>query len=130
MKGNSMKKILISSLVFLFLAGCSKSDTVLFCEGVDMEGKGVNCGKKFSTGDLTGVIKQSKPFETDLLEVKVYRIEKNKKTVEKNIRLKVERDKSIANTPLSFYNSGRYVVELYKESGKIAEGELEVTDNY
>ena len=112
------------------MAGCSKKDAVSFCEGVDVEGKGVNCGKKFTTGDLTGVIKQGKPFEADSLEMKVLRIEKNKKIPEKNVHLKVERDKSIASTPLSFYNNGKYVVEIYKDDAKIAEGEIEVTDVY
>jgi len=125
-----MKKLFICSVVVLLMAGCSKNDTIQFCEGVDMEGKGVNCGKKFTTGDLTGVIKQRKPFETEMLDVKILRIEKNSKIVEKTIHLKVERDKSIANAPLSFYNSGKYIVELFRDKDKIAEGEVEVTDVY
>ena len=127
---NNVKKVIISSLIGLSLIGCGKSDAVLFCEGVDVEGKGVACGKKFTTGDLTGVIKQSKPFETELVDVKVIRIEKNSKIVEKTIYLTVERDKKTASTPLSFYNSGKYVVELYRDKDKIAEGEIEVTDVY
>jgi len=123
-----MKKIFISSLIFLAMTGCSKNDTIQFCEGVDMEGKGVTCGKKFTTGDLTGVIKQSKPFDAEMLDVKVIRIEKNSKIVEKTIHLKVERDKSIASTPLSFYNTGSYVVELFRDKDKIAEGAVEITD--
>lgn len=110
------------------MAGCSKNDTILFCEGVDMDGKGVNCGKKFTTGDLTGVIKQSKPFETEMLDVKVIRLEKSSKIVEKTIHLKVERDKSMTSIPLSFYNTGKYQVELYRDDSKIAEGAVEVTD--
>ncbi len=112
------------------MIGCSKKDGIQFCEGVDMEGKGVNCGKKFTTGDLTGVIKQSKPFETEMLDVKIIRLEKSSKIVEKTIHLKVERDGSTASTPLSFYNSGNYVVELYKENDKLAEGSIVVTDVY
>jgi cytochrome c556 len=123
-----MKKIFISSLIFLAITGCSKNDTIQFCEGVDMDGKGVNCGKKFTTGDLTGVIKQSKPFEAEMLDVKVIRIEKNSKIVEKTIHLKVERDRNIASTPLSFYNTGKYVVEIYKDKDKLGESEIEVTD--
>lgn len=123
-----MKKIFIYSVICVLMAGCSKSDAVKFCEGVDIDGKGVSCGKKFTTGDLTGVIKQSKPFETELLDLKVMRIEKNSKIVEKIIHLKVERDKSTANTPLSFYNSGQYVVELFKDNEKLGEGKIEVTD--
>ncbi|HNX24186.1 MAG TPA: hypothetical protein PKG60_09050 [Spirochaetota bacterium] len=125
-----MKKIFISSLICLTMIGCSKNDAIQFCEGVDMEGKGVNCGKKFTTGDLTGVIKQSKPFETEMLEVKITRIEKNSKIVEKTIHLPVERDKKTASTPLSFYNSGKYVVELFRDNDKLAEGAIEVTDIY
>jgi len=127
---NDMKKIFISSLICLTMIGCSKNDAVQFCEGVDMDGKGVNCGKKFTTGDLTGVIKQKKPFETEMLDVKVTRIEKNSKIVEKTIHLKVERDKSMSSTPLSFYNSGKYVVELYRDKDKLGEGTVEVTDIY
>lgn len=125
-----MKKIFISLLICLAITGCSKNDTIQFCEGVDMEGKGVNCGKKFTTGELTGVIKQSKPFETEMVDVKIIRIEKSSKIIEKTIHLKVERDKAIASTPLPFYNSGKYVVELYRENDKLAEGEIEVTDVY
>jgi len=127
---NNMKKIFIGAIICLTMIGCSKNDTIQFCEGVDMDGKGVNCGKKFTTGDLTGVIKQSKPFETEMLEVKVIRIEKNSKILEKTVHLTVERDKTIASTPLSFYNSGKYVVELYRDKDKIAEGAIEVTDVY
>lgn len=125
-----MKKVIILSLVCLLAAGCSKNSAIQFCEGVDMEGKGVNCGKKFTTGDLTGVIRQSKPFETEMLDLKVIRMEKSSKITEKTIHLKVERDKSTANTPLSFYNSGKYVVELYRDDTKLGESEIEVADVY
>jgi len=125
-----MKNIFICVLVCLTMIGCSKNQAVQFCEGVDIDGKGVNCGKKFTTGDLTGVIKQSKPFETEMLEVKVVRIEKSSKIVEKTIHLKVERDKSTASTPLSFYNTGKYVVELYRDKDKLGESEIEVADVY
>lgn len=123
-----MKKILICSLVCLAAIACSKQDTVQFCEGVDVEGKGVNCGKKFTTGDLTGVINRKKPFETELLEMKIYRVEKNTKIAEKTVHLKVERDGKNANSPLAFYNSGNYVVELMKDNDKIAEGTIEISD--
>jgi len=123
-----MKKIFILSVIFLVMTGCSKSEKFNFCEGVDLEGKGVNCGKKFTTGDLTGVIKYDKPFETEMLDIKVLRIEKNKKTPEKTIHLKVDRTKSTASTPLSFYNSGRYMVEVFKDKDKLAEGNIEIND--
>lgn len=110
------------------MAGCSKKEKFTFCEGVDISGKGVNCGKKFTTGDLTGVITDTRPFEADTLDVKVSRIEKNSKTIEKTIHIKVDRTKNSASTPLSFYNSGSYVVEVYRDSDKLAEGHIGVTD--
>jgi cytochrome c556 len=125
-----MKKLIMTLIVLLVMTGCSKNEAVQFCEGVDMDGKGVNCGKKFTPGDLTGVIKQSKPFDTELLEVKVLRVEKSAKTVEKTIHLKVERDKSTASTPLSFYNTGKYVVEIYKDKDKLGESGIEVAEVY
>ncbi len=125
-----MKKLIITIIISLAVTGCSKNEVVQFCEGVDMDGKGVNCGKKFTPGDLTGVIKQSKPFDTELLEVKVLRLEKSTKTVEKTIHLKVERDKSTASTPLSFYNTGKYVVEIYKDQDKLGQSEIEVAEVY
>ena len=127
---NEMKNIFICTLICLVMTGCSKNEAIQFCEGVDMDGKGVNCGKKFTPGDLTGVIKQSKPFDTELLGVKIVRIEKSSKIVEKTIHLKVERDKSTASTPLSFYNTGKYAVELYKDQDKLGESEIEVTEVY
>lgn len=126
----NIKKLFIIPLLFLALTGCSKKDAIQFCEGVDVEGKGVNCGKKFSTGDLTGVIRQSKPFETEMIDVKIVRIEKSSKIVEKTVHVKVERDKNTASTPLSFYNGGNYVVEIYRENDKIGESSIEVSDVY
>lgn len=123
-----MKNIFIIPLICLIMTGCSKHEAVQFCEGVDMDGKGVNCGKKFTTGDLTGVIRQSKPFDTELLELKIIRVEKSSKIQEKSIHLKVERDKNIANTPLSFYNPGNYVIELYRDKDKLGEGKVEIKD--
>jgi cytochrome c556 len=123
-----MKKIFILSIICFIMSGCSKKEKFTFCEGVDIQGKGVSCGKKFTTGDLTGVIKDNKPFETEMLEVRVLRIEKNSRTPEKTIHLKVDRTKNTASVPLSFYNSGRYTVEVYKDKDKLAEGGIEVTD--
>lgn len=123
-----MKRVFILSVIFCVMTACSKKEKLTFCEGVDIKGKGVNCGKKFTTGDLTGVITDGKPLETDTLDIKVTRIEKNSKTLEKTIHLKVDRTKNSASTPLSFYNSGRYIVEVYKDKDKLAEGNIEVAD--
>lgn len=110
------------------MTACSRKDAVQFCEGVDFDGKGVKCGKKFTTGELTGVIRQSKPFETEVLDLKVIRIEKSSKFVEKTVHVKVDREKMIANMNLKFYNPGRYTVELYRDREKLGDGSVEIAD--
>lgn len=125
-----MKKFVIFIFILLTAAGCSKKEGVTFCEGVDTEGKGVNCGKVFTTGDLTGVITSKTPFEADSLIVRVTKIDGEKKKLEKTLIIEAGREKVSANTTLQFYNSGRYLVEASKGDEKIAEGTLEVRDTY
>ncbi len=125
-----MKKLAVFMLIAITAAGCSKKDRITFCEGVDTEGKGVNCGKVFTTGDLTGVISSKTPFETDSLIVKITKIDGEKKKIEKTFIIETGREKTSANTTLQFYNSGQYIVEAIKGNDKIAEGTLEVRDTY
>lgn len=127
-----MKKRLVvfTLLCSLAGAGCSKSKGVDFCEGVDTDGKGVSCGREFTTGDLTGVLTADQPFETENISVKIMREENGKIKPEKNMTVAVDREKKRASFDLSFYNPGKYYVEAYKEADKIGEGELTVTDTY
>jgi len=112
----------------LTVLGCSKDETIKFCEGVDNDGNGVRCGRKFTTGDITGVINTNKPFEAESLIFKIIRIENNSKIIEKTINLKVEKDKNKANAALPFYNGGNYKVELFKQDELFAEGSIEIID--
>lgn len=125
-----MKKFVILILVVMTAAGCSKKEGISFCEGVDTEGKGVNCGKVFTTGDLTGVIESKSPFEAESLTVKVTRLDGEKKKTEKIFVIETSREKTVANTALQFYNSGNYLVEAVRGDEKIAEGNIEVRDAY
>ena len=123
-----IKKIIICLIVGSAILSCSKDNTIQFCEGVDNDGNGVRCGKKFTTGDITGVINSGKPFDVEDLILKIIYLEKNSKTVDKTINLKVERDKNRANAILPFYNSGNYKVELFREDDLLAEGSIEIID--
>lgn len=125
-----MKKLTIFILIAIAVSGCSKKEGITFCEGVDTEGKGVNCGKVFTTGDLTGVISSKTPFEADSLTIKITKIDGEKKKVEKTFIIEAGREKTSVNTTLQFYNSGKYLVEAGKANEKIAEGTLEVRDTY
>ncbi|HOP28700.1 MAG TPA: hypothetical protein P5120_10540 [Spirochaetota bacterium] len=125
-----MKKIAVFILIAITAAGCSKNEGISFCEGVDTEGKGVNCGRVFTTGDLTGVITSKTPFEADSLTVKITKIDGDKKKVEKTFTVEAGREKTSANTTFQFYNSGKYLVEAVKGDEKIAEGSIEIRDTY
>ena len=125
-----MKKFIIAMVIAVTAAGCSKKDGVSFCEGVDTEGKGVNCGSEFTTGDLTAVISNKSPFEADSVTVKVFRTDGEKKRLEKTFSVQTERDKNRANTTLQFYNGGAYLVEAYRGDDRIAEGKIKVVDTY
>jgi len=125
-----MKNFALFLLIAITAAGCSKKEGITFCEGVDPEGKGINCGKVFTTGDLTGVITSKTPFETDSLIVKITKIDGDKKKLEKTFIVEAGREKTSANATLQFYNSGKYHVQASKGDEKIAEGTLEVRDTY
>lgn len=132
MQHRIVQRLLIALVVLTALAAsaCSKSNVVEFCEGIDTEGKGVECGKEFTTGDLTGVVKADQPFETDTLTIKIFREEKSTKKLDKTMPLKVNREKKSAGFDLSFYNGGTYTVEAWKESSKVGEGTVKITDIY
>jgi cytochrome c556 len=125
---NSIKKIIPFMLAGMIALSCSKDNRLQFCEGVDNDGNGVKCGKKFTTGDITGVVNSRKPFDAENIVFKIIHIEKVSKITEKTISIKVEREKNKANTALSFYNDGIYNVEVYKQDNLIAEESIEIVD--
>ena len=115
-------------LAGMIALSCSKDNKVQFCEGVDNDGNGVKCGKKFTTGDITGVINSSKPFDAENISLKIINLEKSSKIVDNTIDLKVERDKNTANVTLPFYNDGIYKVEVFRQDDLLAEGEVIIVD--
>lgn len=125
-----MKKLLITVIIAAAVSGCSKSEEIKFCEGVDTEGKGVNCGKVFTTGDLTAVISSKAPFEADSITVNIRRVDGDRKKDEKTMQVETGREKKSANTTLQFYNAGIYIVEAALAENKKAEGTVEIRDTY
>lgn len=124
----------IYALLFIpiiVFSSCKKHSPVSFCEGVNREGAGVQCGKKFSTGDLTAVIQIQDRFDTESLKIVI-----SKKTGYKNETVstqtqKVEPDKGRAAVPLSFYIEGDYVVDVFgKDDKPLGSGEISVVDTF
>ena len=125
-----MKKLSALLIILILLTGCSKKEGIIFCEGVDNNGEGVSCGKKFTTGEVTALIDYKNSFEADNLNIKVVSTSGSSETVINTLRIEVEREKSTASFNLPLYNGGTYRIEALKDDAKIAEGNIEAVDTY
>ncbi len=123
-----MKWILCLIILLPVMAGCSKSKTIEFCEGVSPEGKGVNCGAKFEDGELNAVIIGEEPFGVKTITVQVFEVKKNKNEKIETISVDVRPDSDRAMVTLSFYSGGRYLVTAQKNEAPIGSGEVEIVE--
>ncbi len=117
--------IFISLLIF---GGCSKSDRIQFCEGVNTDGDGINCGKKFEDGELTAVINAGDPFGVTSITVQIMEIGDKKTEKLETLNVEVKPDKQTATANLSFYAGGKYLVRAMKKDVLIGEGEIEIVE--
>ena len=123
-----MKKILFLLILGLILTGCSKGKELQFCEGSTPDGKGVNCGKKFETGDLTCLIKSPKPFGTNTIEVQIFEYGEKKNEKVETVGVQVKPDSSLGNATLSFYRGGKFKVVAMNNKDKIGEADIEIVE--
>ena len=118
-------------LCSLFFAACSKKGTVSFCEGVDADGKGVNCGSVFTTGDLTAVFDAKNSFATDTLEIKIYNTKDGSRKPFLSSTAAVNPDDSKGKADLELYDEGTFRVVVQKHDGEtVSEGQIEIIDSY
>jgi hypothetical protein len=122
-------------LFFIFIAAfclsfssCKKKGVVSFCEGVDQDGKGVNCGSVFSTGDLTAVFNTKSSFDTDSLAVKVYNKNDGSRKSIFELTTKVNPDDTIGHFQLELYDEGVFRVVVEKHGELLSEGDIEVVE--
>lgn len=126
-----MKNLPIFFLILFFLYGCKNDKLISFCEGTDTAGKGVQCGLKFTTGDVTALVDTSNNFDTDKLQIKVYEQKKQKYELTESLSADVKPDSRKATVNLAFYNEGIYKVSIIGKEGKvISEGSIEIIDTY
>jgi len=110
---------------------CKKSSPVVFCEGVNADGKGIQCGTKFSTGDLTALIQVDERFETESLKIVVSRKTNYKNEQVSVLTHKVASEKNTSTVPLSLYLEGDYVVEAFgKDDRTLGAGTISIVDTY
>lgn len=123
-----MKNIHLIFLSLSLLWSCSKAGTIQFCEGVTPKGDGVNCGKKFESGDVSALINGEEPFGVKEIMVQVTRKRENKSEVVEKITINVLPDKQTVTANLSFYSAGTYSVTARKNNAVIGSGEIEIVD--
>lgn len=124
-----MKKLILAAIPVLFLIGCNKKPNISFCEGVSPDGKGIECGIKFETGDLTAMIKADKAFATNKIDLVITEINEKKAEKIETVTIDVPADDVNANANLSFYKGGKFKVSAMNGSEKIGEGDIEIIDN-
>jgi hypothetical protein len=122
--------ITLSAAAFC-MSGCQGKGTVSFCEGVDQNGKGVNCGQVFSTGDMTAVFKARTAFGTDSVDLRIFNVSdaSRKPVYEKSVT--VGTDSREGKADLEMYDEGSFRVEVKKHGGDVvSEGTVEIVDTY
>ncbi|MBN2402325.1 MAG: hypothetical protein JXN64_07975 [Spirochaetes bacterium] len=124
-----MKKLIILTAVLSLLFGCKASKTIEFCEGVSAEGKGVNCGEQFLSGELTAVITIETPFNVNRLNVNIFKKAKYKLEKVGSQTIDVKPDDTSTRTTFYFYDEGEFIVEVIgQDDKKIAEGSIKIID--
>lgn len=123
-------KCVIYFLVCMFIfSGCKKDQSMSFCEGKSKEGTGINCGKKFTTGDLMAIVKGKEPFGQEKLSVSIIEKKKLKEEIIKKFSIKVGPGKKDAAIDLSLYTEGIFRILITGTDKKlIAEGTVEIVD--
>jgi hypothetical protein len=127
-----MKKVNLCFFLIVFvLLGCKSERGISFCEGVSPDGEKINCGKKFTTGDLTAIVENDKSFETDKIDITILEIKKYRNEKVQSISVAVKPEEIIARINLSFYSEGQYRVQAFdKENKIIAEAEIVIIETY
>jgi hypothetical protein len=123
-----MKKTICLLALLSFLPACSGNKDVQFCEGVKPDGKGVNCGHKFESGELTVLVNGRDPFGTKTITLRVYETRGGKSEKIDTVTVDVKPDRQTASANLSLYNGGKYVVKASKNNVTIGEGNIEIVE--
>jgi hypothetical protein len=114
----------------MVFSACDNKGIISFCEDINKEGDAINCGNKFTNGDVNFVINAKKIFGQKEIKIKIYN--KNVSLVKPEIieTRKVDPNQKKLNTTVKIVNEGSYRVEINaNESEVLAEGELEVIDD-
>ncbi len=109
---------------------CGKEGPLQFCEGVDKDGKPVNCGTEFTTGDMTLYVTAPEPFGSNTATIVVYEKKKYSQPEYTRIESSINPDLTSVAIPFSLYAEGTYIVSVMVKDKEIARGTVTVVDTY
>ncbi len=117
-----MKKLfLLFSAAFLLFTSCKKKENLQFCEGKTPEGKGVNCGSIFSTGDVMILVEADGPFTATRLKFEIFEDKVGKKELRATRYTDVKPEDTEASTLIPLYSEGTFTIVASageKEAGR------------
>lgn len=123
-----MKKLLCLLAILALIAGCSRSNSIQFCEGASPEGKGINCGGTFEDGELTALITSEEPFGVKSITVQIHRISGNGSEKVGTVAADVRPADQTAFVNLSFYTGGTYMVKALRNNTQFGEGRIVIVE--
>ena len=115
-------------LVLSCLGGCTRAREIAFCEGVTPSGKGVKCGRKFTTGELSALVTSREPFGVRSISLRVLRVDESRETAVESLTIAVLPEQESAFANVSFYQEGRFRVKAVKNDTEIGAGEVEIVE--
>ncbi|MBU2446440.1 MAG: hypothetical protein KJ666_12845 [Bacteroidetes bacterium] len=100
----------------------SKAQTILFCEGVDKEGKAVNSANSFTIapngGYLYFLVQLGYEIDKDEIYYEIYKVDsKGKETYENTIYQELDPKDFFFHKKIPFYDSGKFNVYVYTGDG-------------
>jgi len=115
-------------LIALAASACSKNTNMQFCEGISLEGDGMNCGTEFESGELTAIIKSEEPFGQEKVDIEIYAAGGNAKEKIDTLHAQVKSTDKTVSITLPLYTEGKYHVRAVAREKAIAEGDITITD--
>lgn len=120
--------ILFCILITSALAGCGRTEKVLFCEGTNPDGSGASCGSIFTPGELSAVCRLKNNREALNLEFVVYEIKDGNRQRLSSVPVEAKAGDKNASADLSLYETGAYDVEVLSGQSLLASGSVEIRE--
>lgn len=121
------KTLLIIAAFMLLLTSCKKNETVSFCEGKTPEGKGVKCGRVFTTGDVMVLVRAEGPFTVNRLKLDIFeKAMGGKKKLRATRYREVKPEDQSASMLVPLYSEGTFLVVASAGKKEVGRNSVEI----